>query len=145
MVFFSELCLKLRIGNQMMNIYLRISTFRFHCHTLYSYIRRPCSACERTALQRPFLQGSVNLLINYSFLPSACGRPKGIVVIQASVRLSVTHYYTVNFLTQRFRDIILGQKVAQGLYLNPSSRRHAPLIFDSVRAQNIPKWAALAR
>ena len=49
------------------------------------------------------------------FLPSACGRPKGIVVIQASVCPSVTHDYTVNFLTQRFRDIILGQKVAQGL------------------------------
>ena len=50
-----------------------------------------------------------------AFLPSACGRPKGIVVIQASVCPSVTHDYTVNFLTQRFRDIILGQKVAQGL------------------------------
>ena len=53
--------------------------------------------------------------VNEVFLPSACGRPKGIVVIQASVRPSVTHDYTVNFLTQRFRDIILGQKVAQGL------------------------------
>ena len=56
-----------RIGNQITNIYLRISTFRFHCQTLYSFIRRPCSACERTAMQWPFLQGSVNLLINHSF------------------------------------------------------------------------------
>ena len=36
-----------------------------------------------------------------------------------SVRPSVTHDYTVNFPTQSFRDIILCQKVAQGLYLNP--------------------------